>query len=65
MERGSVKYSGRVYHYNLDISARSCLNDGICPHLRGSVIENVDRNGKDITPIGDQEKDKENPIDVR
>ena len=32
---------------------------------RGSVIENVDRNGKDITPSGDTEKDKENPIDVR
>lgn len=32
---------------------------------RGSVIENVDRNGKDITPSGDTEKDKENPVDVR
>ena len=32
---------------------------------RGSVIENVDRNGKDITPSGDIEKDKENPVDVR
>lgn len=34
---------------------------------RGSVIENVDRNGKDITPSGDteKEKDKENPVDVR
>ena len=34
---------------------------------RGSVIENVDRNGKDITPSGDTEKDKdkENPGDVR
>ncbi|MDU6776480.1 MAG: bacteriocin, partial [Finegoldia magna] len=29
---------------------------------RGSVIENVDRNGKDITPSGDTEKDKENPV---
>ena len=32
---------------------------------RGSVIENVDRNGKDITPSGNTEKDKENPVDVR
>lgn len=32
---------------------------------RGSVIENVDRNAKDITPSGDTEKDKENPVDVR
>ena len=32
---------------------------------RGSVIENVDRNGKDITPSGDTEKDKEKPVDVR
>lgn len=32
---------------------------------RGSVIENVDRNGKDITPSGDTEKDKENPVDIR
>ena len=32
---------------------------------RGSVIENVDRNGKDITPSGDTEKDKGNPVDVR
>ena len=32
---------------------------------RGSVIENVDKNGKDITPSGDTEKDKENPVDVR
>lgn len=32
---------------------------------RGSVIENVDRNGKDITPSGDTEKDKEYPVDVR
>ncbi|HCT4600027.1 TPA: DUF4366 domain-containing protein [Enterococcus faecalis] len=32
---------------------------------RGSVIENVDRNGKDITPSGDTEKDKENPVAVR
>ncbi|HEN5863588.1 TPA: DUF4366 domain-containing protein [Streptococcus agalactiae] len=32
---------------------------------RGSVIENVDMNGKDITPSGDIEKDKENPVDVR
>ena len=32
---------------------------------RGTVIENVDRNGKDITPSGDTEKDKENPVDVR
>ncbi|QZO76279.1 DUF4366 domain-containing protein [Helcococcus kunzii] len=32
---------------------------------RGSVIENVDRNGKDITPSGNIEKDKENPVDVR
>ena len=32
---------------------------------RGSVIENVDRNEKDITPSGDTEKDKENPVDVR
>lgn len=32
---------------------------------RGSVIENVDRNGKDITPSGDTEKNKENPVDVR
>ena len=32
---------------------------------RGSVIENVDRNGKDITLSGDTEKDKENPVDVR
>ncbi|HER6861028.1 TPA: DUF4366 domain-containing protein [Streptococcus pyogenes] len=32
---------------------------------RGSVIENVDRNGKDITPSGDTEKDKENPVNVR
>ncbi|HEN9193869.1 TPA: DUF4366 domain-containing protein [Streptococcus agalactiae] len=32
---------------------------------RGSVIENVDRNGQDITPSGDTEKDKENPVDVR
>ncbi|MSS78790.1 DUF4366 domain-containing protein [Anaerococcus sp. WCA-380-WT-2B] len=32
---------------------------------RGSVIENVDRNGKDIIPSGDTEKDKENPVDVR
>lgn len=32
---------------------------------RGSVIENVDRNVKDITPSGDTEKDKENPVDVR
>ena len=32
---------------------------------RGSVIENVDRNGKNITPSGDTEKDKENPVDVR
>ncbi|WP_243093070.1 CD1107 family mobile element protein [Streptococcus dysgalactiae] len=32
---------------------------------RGSVIENVDRDGKDITPSGDTEKDKENPVDVR
>lgn len=32
---------------------------------RGSVIENVDRNGKDITPSGDTEKDKKNPVDVR
>lgn len=32
---------------------------------RGSVIENVDRNGKDITPSGDTEKYKENPVDVR
>ncbi|QBB22392.1 DUF4366 domain-containing protein [Streptococcus pyogenes] len=32
---------------------------------RGSVIDNVDRNGKDITPSGDTEKDKENPVDVR
>ncbi|HFH8289712.1 TPA: CD1107 family mobile element protein [Streptococcus agalactiae] len=32
---------------------------------RGSVIENVDRNGKGITPSGDTEKDKENPVDVR
>lgn len=32
---------------------------------RGSAIENVDRNGKDITPSGDTEKDKENPVDVR
>ncbi|HEN2536165.1 TPA: DUF4366 domain-containing protein [Streptococcus agalactiae] len=32
---------------------------------RGSVIGNVDRNGKDITPSGDTEKDKENPVDVR
>ena len=32
---------------------------------RGSVVENVDRNGKDITPSGDTEKDKENPVDVR
>lgn len=32
---------------------------------RGLVIENVDRNGKDITPSGDTEKDKENPVDVR
>lgn len=32
---------------------------------RGSVIENVDRNGKDITPSGATEKDKENPVDAR
>lgn len=32
---------------------------------RGTVLENVDRNGKDITPSGDEKKDKENPIDVR
>lgn len=32
---------------------------------RGTVIENVDRNGKDITPSGDTEKDKENPVEVR
>ncbi|CAG7585159.1 hypothetical protein PEPTYR26121_00104 [Peptoniphilus tyrrelliae] len=32
---------------------------------RGSVIENIDKNGKDITPSGDTEKDKENPVDVR
>lgn len=32
---------------------------------RGTVLENVDRNGKDITPSGDKKKDKENPIDVR
>ena len=32
---------------------------------RGSIIENVDKNGKDITPSGDTEKDKENPVDVR
>ena len=32
---------------------------------RGSGSENVDRNGKDITPSGDTEKDKENPVDVR
>ncbi|MBU5669278.1 DUF4366 domain-containing protein [Peptoniphilus sp. MSJ-1] len=32
---------------------------------RGTVTENVDRNGKDITPSGDIEKDKENPVDVR
>lgn len=30
----------------------------------GTVIENIDRNGKDITPSGDVEKDKENPVDV-
>ena len=32
---------------------------------RGTVLENVDRNGKDITPSGDEKKDKDNPIDVR
>ncbi|MBL7574832.1 protein of unknown function [Peptoniphilus asaccharolyticus DSM 20463] len=32
---------------------------------RGTVIENVDKNGQDITPSGDTEKDKENPVDVR
>lgn len=32
---------------------------------RGTVTENVDKNGKDITPSGDEQKDKENPVDVR
>ena len=30
---------------------------------RGTVIENVDKNGQDITPSGDTEKDKENPVE--
>ncbi len=32
---------------------------------RGTVLENVDKNGKDITPTGDEKKDKDNPVDVR
>ena len=32
---------------------------------RGNVLENVDRNGKDITPTGDEKKDNDNPVDVR
>lgn len=32
---------------------------------RGTVLENVDKTGKDITPTGDAKKDKDNPVDVR
>ena len=32
---------------------------------RGTVLENVDKTGKDITPTGDIKKDKDNPVDVR
>lgn len=32
---------------------------------RGTVLENVDKTGKDITPTGDEKKDKDNPVDVR